>query len=355
MKLNRMVAILLCGALLLSLIGCGADAGPASSETVGEIFTQPPADTSAASTYADLGTPYYGSTGIVPTVEFRDSDYGLFIPYTGGEFHYTFTFECSGNSYDTHGLGFLLFMDGIPQPFHMNEGQEDAYLQVIYPEDGTTDYEFIFTPVAGESNEYVEFTMAIVRSPWYYAEAPKSIQETDCITVAHALFYFEADPPASKSIEVTDRLFSYQVSYEDLTARDISKYSSDELNFITDWTFYADGKEQGICYSCTTDDIINLRFELFGCTALEYSLVFFIDNEPLYIDASKVRVTTQSGKKTIVEVQVDMTDFDGRRVVYAVLVCPNFRQLRATGYNTNKLSMMASSFSVYYVAEDRFS
>lgn len=286
-----------------------------------------------------------------------DGDRTYFV-YSGGEFHYPFNFINQGNSFGEYGLGFLLFVDGIPQPYRMNDAQEESYMQVIYPGQSSDleplEYEFVFTPVSGSHGEFVEFSVAIVQYPRYYAEASRGIQNTTCLGISHVTLYFEDNPPVQILPEFSDRQLSYTVSYENLTDADIAGYSSAEFNSILDWNFFADGKAQGIHYNIIENDTINIHYELFGCKEMEYSLILFVDNEPVYVDPAQTHVVARSGEKTVIDAQVDLSDFDGRCLVYAVLICRNYWELSSQGVAFSGPSIIAS-YPVYYVSEASFS
>lgn len=364
MRYKEKIATLLC-VIQFVLLVCGCNAETSAEMPVDNLFTQPATETAGDTTistgsdeYDDLKVPSTGYFGLVPTMGTETDGDRTYFVYSGGEFHYPFSFMNQGNSFGEYGLGFLLFVDGIPQPYRMNDAQEESYMQVIYPGQSTDleplEYEFVFTPVSGSQGECVEFSVAIVQYPWYYAEASRGIQNTTCLGISHVTLYFEDNPPVQTMPEFSDRLLSYTVSYEDLTDADIAGYSSAELNSILDWSFSADGKAQGIHYNITENDTVNIHYELFGCKEMEYSLILFADNEPVYTDPAQTHVVARSGEKTVIDMQVDLSDFDGRCLVYVVLICRNYWELSSQGVAFSGPSIIAS-YSVYYVSEASFS
>ena len=356
MRCRKLAAAILCVFLLTGMAACAATpAENITPETVVNLFTQPVTEPLETVDRSDLSIPSTGFFGIVPCMETKTESERTYFPYSGGEFHYPFQIINQGNSYGEFGLGFLLFVDGVPQPYRMSENQEPSYMQIIYPgqasETEPLEYEFIFTPVAGSEGEFVEFSVAIVQYPWYYEEASRNIQNTTCMGISHVTLYFEQTPPGQDLPKLSDRLESYSVSYEDLTAADIGSYSSAELNSILDWNFSADGKAQGIHFNITENDEINIHYELFGCKEMEYSVIFFVDNQPVYVDPTQTHVDVHSGEKTLIDLQISQDSFDGRTLVYAVIICGNYWELLSQGKPFSGPSIMAS-FSVYYVSEE---
>jgi hypothetical protein len=50
-----------------------------------------------------------------------------------------------------------------------------------------------------------------------------------------------------------------------------------------------------------------------------------VDNEPLYIDPQQLNVSIKSGLKTVVEIQMDMSLFEDRMLVYPFVIPRNYK------------------------------
>ena len=125
---KRLIAVpLLCGALL-SLAACGNYAIPDSA---------PPPSQAVAANPFDAAEEEAGFLGMLThaaaSPDFSESGERLPFPYDGGEFRLEYQFSLTGKM-DT--VGFLLFLDGQPQPYKVNEP--------------TAEYEYCHSFPAGE-------------------------------------------------------------------------------------------------------------------------------------------------------------------------------------------------------------
>ena len=125
---KRLITVpLLCGALL-SLAACGNYAIPDSA---------PPPSQAVAANPFDAAEEEAGFLGMLThaaaSPDFSESGERLPFPYDGGEFRLEYQFSLTGKM-DT--VGFLLFLDGQPQPYKVN--------------DTTAEYEYCHSFPAGE-------------------------------------------------------------------------------------------------------------------------------------------------------------------------------------------------------------
>ena len=71
---------------------------------------------------------------------------------------------------------------------------------------------------------------------------------------------------------------------------------------------------------------LDLKYSLWGTTLVHYTVVYFLNNEPLYLpDGSCLDLEVQEGMKTVIRLTMDTSTLTGEDVVYAVLVPRNAR------------------------------
>lgn len=92
---------------------------------------------------------------------------GEMIPlrYDGGELKIDYSVSASG---EAKNVGFLLFVDGFPQPYRLNAPEAPyQYMHIIDPEkdDQETPLAFLFTPVTGKQGDTPPVSIASVYSP----------------------------------------------------------------------------------------------------------------------------------------------------------------------------------------------
>lgn len=318
-------------ALALLLWGCARSGAPVSDGTVEDLFIIPATTDVTESelpplteTAPELRGPQ--SFGFAGKPELQEDSIGHYASYTGGEMHVPF--EINGEGYGVYGVGFLLFLDGIPQPYRMTEDGEIRYFHSLtLPENNKTmQYEFIFTPVTGQAGDMLELYTAFVNWPWYYQTGTSLLDyySSPGSGAACLRLRFEADPPAAELPVLTEHSFTYEQRCEDLKERDIPPdWTSEDLQEKIEQKFTANGLEFGTALGVGTEEPITLKMEFLGSPAAEYGMVILVDNEPLYVDPERVYTRANSGQKTIIEVKLDMADFTGRRLVYAFLIPRN--------------------------------
>ena len=275
---KRLSAIpLMCGALL-SLAACGNYAIPDS--------TPPPSQAIAANPFeaAEEDAGFLAMlTHEAASADFSESGERLPFTYDGGEFRLDYRFSLTGKM-DT--VGFLLFLDGQPQPYKVNEPTA---------EDQT--FSFLFEPVTGSTGDTLALTVVSITNPdfqpdmestssygWYH----KTLES--CVELK-----FNVDAPAAHSdLPPVREIFSQsEVREEKATAQyvenELPQYgwggvSMDTLDSGIYYTFSCDG---GIVYdNLRVSAPVTLRFTMCGTAGTSYSIAFFLDHQPVKFDES---------------------------------------------------------------------
>lgn len=79
-------------------------------------------------------------------------------------------------------------------------------------------------------------------------------------------------------------------------------------------------------YEITAQEKVPLHYEVWGCENLRSTLVIFVDNVPVFGPEGQLpELPLENGKKTVVDMALDMTDFTGESVIYAIRVPRNYR------------------------------
>lgn len=140
---------------------------------------------------------------------------------------------------------------------------------------------------------------------------------------------FQASPPDAVFPEKSLRLTTPEISYVDVSTADVKDWSETDLRERVANRFYLNGKPNTRFPVCTGQALtarLDLCLEVWGSPYIEHGVVFFVDNEPVFgPDGETLFLTIQSGQKTVVNTKLDMSDFSGESVVYAVLVPRNYK------------------------------
>lgn len=258
---------------------------------------------------------------------------GIYYLYEGGEMCIT-TFHRSRYLME-RGIAIFLYVDGQAQPFHTEAEPEDAYLHRIYPmtnRDTFTD--LYFTPLTGEAGEVKEICVISIANPDYFITddlvpfANPDYFITDGL-VPFALqpfcsiirMKYEATPPACEMPAVQERVLSWTST---CTERQSDQRHVGEI----DWRFHVAGKSStwGPLRGIWAEEPLTMRFELWGDPAACFGLILYVDHQPVSVAPENIMLVQPiEGQRLIIEAQIDLSDFDGSSVVYAMLIPRNYR------------------------------
>lgn len=253
-----------------------------------------------------------------------------------------------------HGVGFLLLVDGKPQPYRTSANGEYSYMHGFKKEDCTyiysmkdpdgnnvdyyrLDVDFIFEPVTGKKGDYLECKIVRMYYPDYSQETlgdyrirPYTLASK--ISQFSCLLKITEDVPHTQHVMVPDRLYDWELTTTDVSAKEIEGWTDDDILKNVRTKCYVNGldmsKHNGMFWNVTKDDVIEVRFEVYGSPLLEFSLVYFINNRPVSVsDEDFVTFRLNNGQKTIFTAKLDISDFDGEAHIYCVLVARNRMEL----------------------------
>ena len=346
--MKRLFCLILCLILALSLAACGpAPSDP--TETVANPFTQetttgptdPPATADATNAAANTKAPLpkndgysFGGTGQIM------DDVSAHYDYTGGELQLGFQFRNLNFDYSKHGVGPLLFLDGIPQPYKTDEEPWYSYLHIYYPvphsmnDEDANIMNISFIPVTGQAGDALELYITPVSDPNgkllneelignFYLQLDA---KDNC---ARVIFY--ETPPELELPEVPDQVLSHSVTYADEPR--LQSWSTLDLQLNHEISYTINGQERPannsyIWYGFDQEPV-TLNFQIYGNSYVKYTLVCYKNYQPISIDPEDILyVDVKDGQRTEVEVQIDMSDFDGSTPVpFMVVLVP--RNLQA--------------------------
>lgn len=168
MKLNHMIRITLpfCLAVMF-LAGCGAG----STSSVGSTDSEESYASSSATDeeenpfeMSEDAETLGGSMQTFLNVELDGEDEPIPFTYNGGTMEVGFQYSGYGTAKN---VGFLVFLDGVPQLWQMNGEGETSYMHYLeLGDDETCSFTITFTPVTGQQGDTLELNVCSV----YYAQ-----------------------------------------------------------------------------------------------------------------------------------------------------------------------------------------
>ncbi len=330
--------------VILSLLsGCTGNALPTQPlETVENIFsapitehTGPPTSGGEDTTSPDMNItePPMENLGTL-SMGFDDrsqlNEMGPYLVYEGGEMHIGFHFNIMG-SIGNDGVGLMLILDGKPQPYRTAENEEYGYLHTFYPptkSGGKISIELIFTPVTGVSGDNLVLQAFQLIEPDYDpAGENKGFRVTNGSTCTDTQVIFNTDPPVCDRPDITERVVDLSVQQTDLTSSDISGWSAKELQTEYSFKHQIDSSESNnMIFNISRESKLQYHAEIFSPSIVEWSLILYIDNQPVSVlPRNEIHFHTPNGKKAVIDITLDMAGYEEGSPFYAVLVVRNTR------------------------------
>lgn len=286
---KRLIAVsLMCGALL-SLNACGNYSIPDSMPPPSQAVAANPFD-EVEEDAGFLGMLSHGAA----SPDFSKSGERLPFPYDGGEVRLEYRFSLTGKM---DAVGFLLFLDGQPQPYKVDDATAEYAYCHSFPAGEDQSVSFLFEPVTGSTGDTLTLTVVSITNPdfqpdmesttsygWYHKTLDSRIE-----------LQFHADAPAvhSKFPPAREIFMRSDMWEEKVTAQYVETefpkhgwggVSLDTLDSGIYYTFSLDG---GITYdNLRVSAPVTLRFTMCGTAGTSYSIVFFLDHQPVKLGES---------------------------------------------------------------------
>ncbi len=358
--MKQHIAFFLALTLILTLLaGCGGsgEAGENTTQaTVADIFTAPAqtqtsgdATESAESSDKEiyLGSVSNGFALSTTAVSEQEQTYpyadgeiplhtGRYATYTGGEMQIDYEITVIG-ALANDGIGLLLILDGIPQPYRTADQEEYTYLHTFYPPSesgGTINFEMFFTPVTGKAGDNLTLQTIRMFDPDYDpAVAYKGL--TSASYGSHCQFLMTADPPETEMPAVTERIAELSLEIQDLSSTNIAGWSAGKLQKNYSFNYSVKASAFSDMYFGVTDDTaLQVHMEVFSPSVVQWALLLYIDFEPVSVQPENIiQFSTPSGQKAIIDITLDMTGYRENSSIFAVLLPRN--GFDPALYNTN--------------------
>lgn len=314
--------------LLMCFAMVACDGMPSAMETdavnetdisVDNLFTVPP-ETESNSDADNIGSVCFGlKEGN------KNGTSGRCYSYDGGEFSMTVELTVTGRM-KKENYGVILILDGQPQPYKTENDDTLSYLHVFHSDTGMILEDVTFIPVTGKKGDTLELAAVYIIDPDYYQGLDmQGFKQTVGYGTAFRTVEFQADPPEAEWPAVHERVIAQNITNVDLTSLDMNGWTSEDLQENSSFTMTTD-HESEYCwtYAVTPEGGLTVRAEVFGCPAVDWSFLVYVNHQPVSIQPeNRIFFQTQNGKKTVMEVKVDLSDFDGEEILYAFLISRN--------------------------------
>ena len=301
--------------LALVLSGCGGrqtKEGTAIStpQMVEDVFASIPKDTT--------GSDSFESAAVLFTHSFQSDR----MVYEGGEM--IVPFHCSGEIGAE--IGYLLILDGHPQPYKLSEDGEYRYMHTLTIRKAVTTVNFIFDPVTGNNGEQLELCVINVADPEHRISLDGSSPGKHLSASIPVIAQIDYQAETARTVTTTGLPYITKISseYTDLSSADISSWTEEDLRRRSDYSITVNGTDKlSTFWGIAPSEPACIHLELWGNPAAEFSVLFYMDGEPLLpTDNSPILLQNEQGKKLILDVEIDIPD-QPETVIYAVILYRN--------------------------------
>lgn len=340
MKIGRLLVVgFLCGVLLTT--GCGKEISTDefyvnSSENAVESSNDLNSEINKQET---IGTVSHG-------VNWSEEEKNYSFVYNGGQLEIPYGMNGSGICTS---VGFLLYMDGIPQPYAIKGMDEEyKYMHVIEGKEHTdTEFVISFIPVTGKAGDTISLSINSLANPSFipdmvstfdYGMSHQSLESVYDITFhqdaermsenADELCIMSNVSNKQTDIDKEEKTYIQEKSLESELDLDTSVYS--DLN-IDDNSMLIDNK-----LNIVDKNRVHVSYIMMGHPGVKYKVNFYL-NHQLLADASKDtnEIELATGKMNTIEFDLDVSEFtDG--TFYAIAVPVNADDYPEDGIQTIK-------------------
>ena len=342
---HKIIACLVLFFCFAFIVGCAAvdpTAPTSPSDIIPDVFqetTKASEETQVSTSVEANNTDDLGGLGIGAADEPLKDEYGTYRIYNGGEMCTPIEIESTG-ALRQAGTGILLFIDGQPQPYRLENEDSYSYFHCFYPKRTREIYNLYFTPITGSAGDTLEVYILSLQKPEYLPSDgnPGMMIYTSGSIGAGWRLKFESTPPEADFPEKQVRLSDAEIAATDASFGDTVGWSEEDLRERLGSRSYvneAPHNGQNRVYNITAGTPVDLRYELWGTPYIKSSVIFYVDNVPVFAqDEQPFDMAVASGEKKILTAKLDMTGFTGESVVYMVRVPRNYRtsEIRTYGF-----------------------
>ena len=351
-----MLKRILCIAVLMILVfttGCAHGQTESVPPTVADLFEPPetsesqPDSMSLEEWQKNWPKKVGGSIGFTG-LQKENREYGCYV-YEGGELNAQILVRTQGMK--EIGVGVFVFLDGRPQPYRLADGDEYAYMHTFYQEDNVEMIHDVYLiPVTGQEGDVLEMQVVSITWPDYFLDQGRTVAQHTAGTSGFSVqLVMEATPEAQNLPAVPDRLQNVTIEHCDLKASEIEGWTADQMRKDYESHYYLNGKKDGSNLYGFTAGSAEFQYELWGNPTGTFGFVLFVDNQPVSVSPEDVILfSNENGKKTVITMELDLSDFDGSSVIYGFLLGRNYL---SNGIGNGASESFRETWVPYYLSD----
>lgn len=336
MKMRLMISLMLGGVLFLSACSESDETIDSPQPPTSQLETNPFEETDFSQVFGSLS---HGATN----KEIDENGNRLPLCFQGEEIHLDYHVTAEGNAKN---VGFLLFVDGVAQPYSLDPSSNHSDMTVLNLENNGQQEEFTFhfTPIKGNKGDTLTLSVLSVYNPDF---KPDMIDTNNygmfhsILLATYEIFLEEDVNQVSSNNSVLEISTSQQEITEDFLKTKLSTGLIDVPMEMLDQNVYSliyfNGKEVlsgNLDISEISDNQIKVQHLLCGVSGSEYTTTFYADHEAV---TESVDTVLEKGKISVIDLNIDKTLLENATTFYAISIPTNADDFE----NSNDILVMA--------------
>lgn len=328
--INKLFILLLCCCIYLA--GCTGSSKKSEDDSVSE------------SEEGFSSTEVMGSLGHGLASYLVDEDIGAaYVTYEGGELK--IDYKASSTGMFECGVGFMIFIDGVAQPYKTSEETEVKYMHTFHFQDNIeNEFSFYFVPTVGQKGDMLELCIASIYNPDYQPDMDESKGYGifhDMLTNSYIIKYDAS--PAKIDSEVSDLDLISSLKIEELDVQDnrMTENLEKDIHIVS---YINDADITNGNYYIANEEKNNIKLEICGTNSTEYRVCFFVNHRMISgAWEEQLRIHVRPNKMTVLEAEMDISLLEGYDTFYAVIVpCDTSQILQSSLMKTNSVLLISS-------------
>ncbi|WP_042226930.1 hypothetical protein [Paenibacillus popilliae] len=256
------------------------------------------------------------------------------LRYDGGELHIPYAVHASGKAKN---VGFLVFIDGIAQPYKLNTTDAPyQYMHIFELEQDNKDtaFTFVFTPVTGKQGDTLSISITSIYNPGFIPDmkATSSYGGYHSTLEAGGSLYFtkDADALAPGSIPQLAYASDVRSSTEPVTKELLQAHSGMEavdMDLLEQRVYsdlYIDGELKRNHVEVKDSGPLHVRFKIFGHPGVRFRNTFYINHQAVTSKVGNpIETVLAKGDVAVLDFDLDLGKLDDFSTIYMVSVPMN--------------------------------
>ena len=255
------------------------------------------------------------------------------LVFSGDDIRCEYYVNASGQAKN---VGFLMFVNGIPQPYKIDEtGASYEYMHIFeLKEDNVeTPFTFIFSPVTGKQGESLKVIVVSIYNPSFAPDMDKTTSFGGYHAILPASYSLQFETDASFDEEIASSIFGTATLSTELVTNqlletisnngmrdvDMDIFNSEIFNLI-----YFDGEMQTDNLNVPDSGTLQVKYMLCGHAGLAYETTFYLNHQPIAsTEGISNYAVVEKGAISVITFDIELDKLGDFNTFYVVSVPKN--------------------------------